>query len=357
MQRYQGLDALRGVAAAAIVIVHYDLYRGVPSFSGGVLAVDIFFALSGFVIADAYEQKLRNGMSSARFVSMRFLRFYPVYLVGLAISLSALVFRGFFGNAGWEGVDPTAIFLSIFMIPSIHRANVPEVHLFILNIVVWSLFFEFLVNAIFGFLLYNLKTRTLMGLCFFLLPIVVFYSISYNGVDAGFDWGTFNFGFVRAFISFTVGMVVFRVRDSLPVNRIAMSISPLVLVGALISRSYMQDVSIFDILFISMLVPLMLAFNANKVEFPIFASLFRFLAYVSYALYMIHVPLNAFFGGVYHRYFSSSLVLSLGFASFCFFLTIAFSYLVTRFIDDPVRVWLKARSRLRLINPRLAEAE
>lgn len=355
MHRYEGLDALRGVAAAAIVVVHYDLYRGVPSFSGGVLAVDIFFALSGFVIADAYEQRLRNGMSPVQFVSLRFLRFYPVYLVGFLISLAAMILRDAVGKGSPETFDALTVALGFLMFPSAHLIQTPDAHLFPMNIVVWSLFFELVVNGIFGFVLYRLKSIILTLISTVLLIFVVVYSLLYNGIDAGFDWETFVFGFVRALFSFVVGMTIFRLRDAFPVNPIAMALSPAALVAALVTRSYLDDVAFFDVFYVSILVPILLMINANKLAFPIFGSVFRFLAYISYALYIVHVPLNLFFGGIYSRFFSSSLLLSLGFASFCFLFTVAFSYLVTRLVDDPVRKWLKARGRSRALGPLPAE--
>jgi len=48
------LDGLRGVAAVAVLMMHADpLFRPVWMRSA-YLAVDLFFALSGFVLAHAY---------------------------------------------------------------------------------------------------------------------------------------------------------------------------------------------------------------------------------------------------------------------------------------------------------------
>ncbi len=53
----------------------------------GGLAVDLFFALSGFVLAHAYEQKFERGMTAFDFMKIRFIRLYPLYILALFISL------------------------------------------------------------------------------------------------------------------------------------------------------------------------------------------------------------------------------------------------------------------------------
>lgn len=59
--RYEILDGLRGVAAMMVVAFHlFETYS--PGVTGqiinhGYLAVDFFFALSGFVIGYAYDDR------------------------------------------------------------------------------------------------------------------------------------------------------------------------------------------------------------------------------------------------------------------------------------------------------------
>ena len=68
------LDGLRGVAALAVVIFHFmEWVFTDPSlnFIGhGFLAVDFFFCLSGFVIAYAYDHRIKN-MGLGRFFRAR----------------------------------------------------------------------------------------------------------------------------------------------------------------------------------------------------------------------------------------------------------------------------------------------
>ena len=56
-QRLSGLDHLRAAAIILVVLFHYDYYYGVPEWLAyisrfGWSGVDLFFVLSGYLIAD-----------------------------------------------------------------------------------------------------------------------------------------------------------------------------------------------------------------------------------------------------------------------------------------------------------------
>jgi hypothetical protein len=74
---YITLDALRGVAALAVV--------GLPRLLSSGLAVDLFFILSGFVVQHAYGNHLRREMTFSRFMLVRMIRLYPLYIIGLTV--------------------------------------------------------------------------------------------------------------------------------------------------------------------------------------------------------------------------------------------------------------------------------
>ncbi|TIV67689.1 MAG: acyltransferase, partial [Mesorhizobium sp.] len=62
-RRYVTLDLLRGIAAIGVMLFH----NCVGVVQSGYLAVDLFFVLSGFVIALSYEDKLRGGPAQSSF--------------------------------------------------------------------------------------------------------------------------------------------------------------------------------------------------------------------------------------------------------------------------------------------------
>ena len=105
------LTGLRGVAACWIVLYHYavqfrpflpELRPLEPLIRQGHLAVDLFFVLSGFVLAYNYADQLTTWRSrdTARFMVLRLARIYPVHLVTLLAVLGMVVAAQAAGAAG-----------------------------------------------------------------------------------------------------------------------------------------------------------------------------------------------------------------------------------------------------------------
>lgn len=117
MKRLHALDTLRGVAALAIVIWHWQHFYAVsgvwqagwqrtaqpfywalkPLYDAGWAAVDLFFALSGFIFFWLYAPAIRErAMGLGRFAWLRFSRLYPLFFVTLIV---AAILQYFFHRA------------------------------------------------------------------------------------------------------------------------------------------------------------------------------------------------------------------------------------------------------------------
>jgi peptidoglycan/LPS O-acetylase OafA/YrhL len=69
VRSFIALDGLRCVAALTVLIMHAERFFPVwPKL--GWLSVDCFFALSGFVLAHAYDTKLRDGLGPNTFLKL-----------------------------------------------------------------------------------------------------------------------------------------------------------------------------------------------------------------------------------------------------------------------------------------------
>ena len=86
------LDGLRIVAACAVVVLHYSDYFKDQHFGRFMidhtrhfnLFVDLFFVVSGFVIARQYLDRVGDAASTGRFLWRRIARIYPLHLATLA---------------------------------------------------------------------------------------------------------------------------------------------------------------------------------------------------------------------------------------------------------------------------------
>lgn len=155
-QRFDALHGARGLAAIAVMCLHLQFYTRLADgwLPGAYLAVDLFFLLSGFVIAHAYDARLRTGLSPLVFLRRRLARLYPLYALSLLISALVVLERiGREGIGAFSRLDLAASFvLSAVLLPVPPALSISPTQLFPLNGPAWSLFLEILVNLAFGFL-------------------------------------------------------------------------------------------------------------------------------------------------------------------------------------------------------------
>jgi peptidoglycan/LPS O-acetylase OafA/YrhL len=123
-EHFEVLDGLRGSAAFLIVIFH--LFNYSFGFQGpwalikhAYLAVDFFFALSGFVVAYAYDDRWTR-MTTLQFFRIRLIRLHPLVLIGATLGLLGYLLDPFskddeprpalHGPAGLPHLAPPAAF-------------------------------------------------------------------------------------------------------------------------------------------------------------------------------------------------------------------------------------------------------
>jgi peptidoglycan/LPS O-acetylase OafA/YrhL len=100
-RRIHGLDTLRALAVTLVVLHHYVLFvSDAPTFGPagevGWVGVDLFFALSGYLIGNQIFAAMRSpgGFSLKHFYARRLLRTLPNYWVVLALYFLWPAFRG-----------------------------------------------------------------------------------------------------------------------------------------------------------------------------------------------------------------------------------------------------------------------
>jgi peptidoglycan/LPS O-acetylase OafA/YrhL len=103
-RRLPALDGLRGAMTIAVVLSHYfgELPHGIPAFTFGWIAVDMFFVLSGYLVGTLILDKMDRSNFLTVFFIRRACRTLPAYAVSV-IMLFALA--RYLGDRPWIEVD------------------------------------------------------------------------------------------------------------------------------------------------------------------------------------------------------------------------------------------------------------
>jgi peptidoglycan/LPS O-acetylase OafA/YrhL len=357
-REYVALNALRGIAALAILTRHApglfwqvshtfkvpcgtSLCEGVPGpLFSSYLAVDFFFVLSGFVLAHAYEVRLRTSMTPWRFIVIRTIRLYPLYLLAFAIPAFQLFRQIHHGEAdtlnGYFQIGFEALMLPTPLIPWEWSAV-----LFPLNAVVWSLFFELAAN-----ILYGLTARRLANSALFAVIAVsglglVICGAWYGALEGGYRWNSFIVGIFRVTFSFFAGVMLFRIRTR--VNLPRMRLWPLCLVLIATMAPWLGPYqALYDETAILILFPMLVLAGSFAVESPRWRPLSTALGLASYGIYVLQIPLYGLTSRAYHHFTGEYLHVGAAFGVVFLIGVSAVALVLTKYFDEPVRKWLNS---------------
>lgn len=138
------LDGMRAIAVLSVMLFHF---LGPEVFAGGLIGVDVFFVLSGFLITSLLlDERHREGAVSLRgFYHRRVLRLFPAMYALLALVAAAAIFIGADYPTVWAELGAAAlysyqIFLGLF---GFSTPDSPRVlfHLWSLSVEEWFYFF------------------------------------------------------------------------------------------------------------------------------------------------------------------------------------------------------------------------
>ncbi|SDZ81761.1 acyltransferase family protein [Pedobacter hartonius] len=344
-QHFKILDGLRGIAAIAVVIFHFMEFA-VPDYKDNFiahsyLAVDFFFCLSGFVIAYAYDSKVEH-IGILRFIQLRLIRLHVLVVIGAMLGLFTFIFDPFSNLYQGYGLGKTLlIFLSAALLIPYPLVHERYFNLFHLNPPTWSLFWEYIANIFYVFILYKVKNQLLW--VFLVIAVLVLGYEAHHAGNLAVGWGGDNFfgGGARIFYSFLAGMLVYRSNWIIksPLGFIAMCI---LLAAAFLIPFNDRFNPLIDLLVTILYFPLLVALGAGAVLQAGYEKICRFLGDISYPLYMIHYP----FLWIFLSYVEmkkpqmNELVLVIVIS---LFLLIGLAYLIMVFLDQPIRKYFNAK--------------
>jgi peptidoglycan/LPS O-acetylase OafA/YrhL len=296
---------MRGFAAILVALFHFsEIYapKGVPSplaftLNGGYAGVDVFFVISGYIMA-LVSRDLTAGVGPAfRFFSKRALRIYggwiPVFLIiaGGCLLLSPVRLT----NAD--------LVRSFFLIPQPHSQNLLPV--------TWSLSYEICFYGLLSVLLLVFRHRTVYAVLFYLLAVLAMrFPVDVLGLTPAFSeyvkqhHGYPNILFSAYTLEFLAGFTVYWLPRRLGVASAAcltvlgvlLFISGMVYIKYALGGKYVGGglLRAFFFGFSSLLViaGLVRLEMEKRIRVP---KCLLFLGNASYTIYLLHVPVFLLF--------------------------------------------------------------
>ena len=299
------IHQLRGVAALLVVFFHFrfflnDIYAqknlGYILFGGGAFGVDLFFMISGFIIAAS----TKNNSGVLIFCIRRFFRIYPAFIV--------VFFTGFLTLYASESTS--TILRSFFFIHKDYSMPSPGFGYNLLG-PAWTLTYEIYFYIIFSLaMLISHKHRLILSSLFILVPFAILQYI-YNGAIFLTGTGAPNVPMTNNFyslirftgspiiIEFTIGIALYVIYNNFNI-KLNKNTSKTILLFALgLSLAFyfkpnhtgfgMQDFGLWSLILLSAC----LLYEKNH-SFHKFNAI-TFLGDISFSLYICHYPVILIF--------------------------------------------------------------
>ncbi len=335
------LDGMRGIAAIYVLIIHTGSFWGNLDFHHSYLAVDLFFLLSGFVIAHAYEAKLDSGqLSLQNFILVRLIRLYPMYF--LSVIFAATIFiLDYLGGRNRDLLNThqliELIALSLIFLPT----YIPGIiYLFPLNIPYWSIFYELIMNLVYVFTREKLKNNVLIILVISLSCLLALMAYFRGDISAGLTWKLTSIlsALVRSGFGIFLGVYLFRIHKRLLIN---LSISSwmviLIMAISLMAPDLGRLNGLFDLFAVTLIFPLLILLGVRSKHGLIADLILKKLGVVSYPMYLLHIPVSL----IIYRYASDLVEIYAPYSGVSLVLGLMIlSLLAEKYLDIPARRFL-----------------
>lgn len=310
---FGALDGFRGLLAVFVAIYHtywFSHINSTPFFNNGPVIIDLFFVFSGFLLFTLYGNNMNSTQKGIHFIKKRFARLYPLHLFVLCIFTlfaSARVVLHVFGFAHLEPGEilpfqPGAresVKTLLSNLTLTHAMGVNDSTSF--NVPSWTISVEFFAYFTFAAMLIWAPLRKLWH--FLLLGLVVagiYGLLSRLKPDMNI---TYDYAFLRCLGGFYTGVVVAGIYPLLKDSRLVQNMSfalasvlelAIVIISTLFVIYCSGKLQFFaaPMLFFFVLI---FAFDKGLISKFMMLPFFKYLARISYSVYMVHMIIAIFF--------------------------------------------------------------
>lgn len=307
---YGALDGFRGLLALLVAIYHTpwgSWFNGTDFMNNGTVIIDLFFVFSGFLMFRLYGDHITDAQAGKRFIWRRFGRLYPIHFVMTMVFLGFAVARivahkvgisvhevgeilPFSAGAqeGWGSLVSNLTLTHAMGTQDSLTFNPPS----------WTISVEFFTYFVFAAMLIWAKPTKRMHFVAITAAIAGIYA-ALASAKPNMDI-TYDLAFFRCLAGFFTGVVAAHLfkPSHAPKGQggakstlieAAMLVSYIGFV-ALMGGKLQFLVGIFAFGFV-----MIFARDAGAISRVMMAPVFRYLAKISYSVYMIHVIIAIFF--------------------------------------------------------------
>lgn len=320
--RFAILDALRGIAATAVMLFHFlgayhheFGYATAPAigFEWGFYGVQLFFIISGFVI----YYSISASSSIKDFLVKRFIRLYPTYWLCMAITFAVVSLFGLVGReAGWkDALVNISMFQGVFHVKFVDPSY-------------WSLSIELFFYLFIALVFYINWQRFMSAILVGWLLLIVLYNFVFKIPGAGLF---FNLQYGMLFVA---GIAFYRIKIQ---KQTGWFNHALILASYLLCLAVLKHMDGFwwGITTVYILVYLAIYGKLWFIE----NRFFFFFGRISYALYLIHDNV----GLVLLQEFKKHGYASPWLALFPIMISVLLGWLITDFFEKAVTGWMRRK--------------
>ncbi len=292
------LDVFRALAALSICSVHFIYESFFHNYLAQSLFVQLFFTLSGFVIAYNYDDKLKNIKIFFEFIIKRLRRLYPLHLFFLLSFLILEIIKYILAtkfniqsnNLPFEYNNLKNFLLNILFIQ--HFATEYN-----FNGASWSISVEIMLYITFGLTLLIFKNKFYI-ICLYFLYIIFFIIFLSSHYGKSLSIAAFYSGLYSFFIGY-IFFYLYKMCHSFQYKNVCSDLVFYILLSLFLLEVFYLEIIKYKY-FYSIIFGFIFFYSCflNKKFFLfkiLFNSFFIFLGKISYSIYMSHLIIFSLF--------------------------------------------------------------
>lgn len=354
---FEVLDGLRGTAALSVLLFHILEITTADWAHNPLrhahLAVDFFFALSGFVLGHAYDARLSataapgSRLDVKGFFIRRLIRLHPMVILSMTIGLLCFLLDPYVGPRPVVGTQISASMLAMVFVLSLLLLPAPslpfrygETHS--LDGPAWTLFQEYLANLAYGLLGRRLSIRSLGIFCVIAAIALILTAQHFGNLSTGWAWPNFWAAFVRLAYPFSAGLLLYRLKIRRPLPHSYLWLS-LLLVVLFTAPTFGRFDGLYEALCVIVIFPLTICLGTGQSRLHgLIGSVCRLSGRLSYPLYIVHYPaIDMFAHWLWRTHPSPARIWQV--SAMLYAGVICVALLLLRYYDEPLRAYLTRR--------------